>query len=107
MNLSFKQKLCLKALCLGFFDANGILISIISAVVALLTINLELYGRMHYEKDEAKVIDASKHLQRIGFLIKKIMKSLNSYKKTRKKFFGHSQLGNVCFMLLVSYRNGS
>ena len=65
------MKLCLKAVSLTFLDFNGLLISIISGLVALLTINLELYGKMHYEKD-GKDDEGSEHLQRIGFLMKKI-----------------------------------
>ena len=70
--MSPKTKLYLKAAALTFFDFNGILLSIISGLVAHLTINLELYGAMHYEKDHGKDAEATKDLQRIGFLIKNI-----------------------------------
>ena len=67
-NAPSKKKLVKKAILLTMFDFNGCLISIINGLVALLANNLELYAEMMYEEHHSKDIEASKHLQRIGFL---------------------------------------
>lgn len=105
--MSKKMKFCLKAAALTFFDFNGLLLSLIGGLVAHLTINLELYGAMHYEKDHGKDREASKDLQRIGFFDKKNIKAINFHLNKPKKILRCSQLDNGCVDVRGTGRDGN
>ena len=71
-NAPSKKKLVFKTILLTMFDFNGCLIAIINGLVALLANNIELYAEMMYEEHHSKDTEASKHVQRIGFLYVKL-----------------------------------
>ena len=71
-NVSPKKKLVFKAILLTIFDFNGLLLTTVNGLVALLAINLELYSEMMFEEHHSNDTKASKHLQRIGFLSVKL-----------------------------------
>ena len=84
--MASKTKLVIRAFLLTFFDLNGLVISTVSGLAALITLNMELYAEMMFEDHQTKDVKASEHLQRIGFYYCKIFKiSQFPSNKTEKK----------------------